>query len=101
MWRKLTTAARIAREGGIPALSDTILEKSRRMSRMRPGGVVALDGCRFDLTKVAPDVRNLLLSGEYERPERASLRTFVDPTLPVIELGASIGVISCLTNRLL
>jgi len=27
------------------------------------------------------------------------LRTYIDPTLPVIELGASLGVISCLTNK--
>ncbi len=101
MWRKLRTAVRIAGEGGVPALYGTVLQKGREFSRRRPGGLVVLDGCRFDLTAVSQDVRNLLLSGEYERPERASLGTYIDPTLPVIELGASIGVISCLTNKLL
>jgi FkbM family methyltransferase len=37
--------------------------------------------------------------GQYEKPERAAVVRFLNPSLPVVEFGGSIGVISCLTNR--
>lgn len=66
-----------------------------------PTDIVRLDGCRFSIAKdrVPANVIDLLLSDLYEEPERKALRTFLDPELPVIELGACIGVVSCLTNR--
>jgi FkbM family methyltransferase len=48
---------------------------------------------------VPANVVDLLLSDLYEEPERKALGKFLDPELPVVELGACIGVISCLTNR--
>jgi len=66
-----------------------------------PTDIVRLDGCRFSIAKdrVPANVIDLLLSDLYEEPERKALRTFLDPELPVIELGACIGIVSCLTNR--
>ena len=43
--------------------------------------------------------RSVILRGVYEAPERFAVRHFIHPSLPVIELGASIGVVSCLLNR--
>src|SRR5689334_10529982 len=66
-----------------------------------PTDIVRLDGCKFSIAKdrVPANVIDLLLSDLYEEPERKALRKFVDPALPVIELGACVGVVSCLTNR--
>lgn len=66
-----------------------------------PTDIVRLDGCRFTIAKdrVPANVVDLLLSDLYEEPERKALRTFLDLELPVVELGACIGVVSCLTNR--
>jgi FkbM family methyltransferase len=68
-----------------------------------PTDIVRLDGCKFSIAKdhVPANVIDLLLSGLYETPERQALRKFLDPELPVIELGACVGVVSCLTNRCL
>jgi FkbM family methyltransferase len=67
----------------------------------RPTDIVRLDGCKFSIAKdrVPANVVNLLLSDLYEEPERKALARFVNPELPVVELGACIGVVSCLTNR--
>jgi len=66
-----------------------------------PTDIVRLDGCKFSIAKdrVPANVVDLLLSDLYEEPERKVLQRFLDPALPVIELGACIGVVSCLTNR--
>jgi FkbM family methyltransferase len=63
--------------------------------------IVRLDGCKFSIAadRVPSNVIDLLLSDLYEEPERKALAKFVRPELPVIELGACIGVVSCLTNR--
>lgn len=66
-----------------------------------PTEIVRLDGCKFTLdeTLLPAKVIDLLLEDHYEEPEREALKQFLDPELPVIELGACLGVISCLTNR--
>jgi len=63
--------------------------------------IVRLDGCKFTIAKdqVPSNVIDLLLSNLYEEPERAAVKAFVNPDLPVVELGACIGVVSCITNR--
>ena len=68
-----------------------------------PTDIVRLDGCKFtiDQTCVPSNIIELLLSNRYEEPERHALKDFLDPDLPVVELGGCIGVVSCLTNRLL
>jgi FkbM family methyltransferase len=65
-----------------------------------PTEIVRLDGCKFTLDKVLPaNVVDLLLENNYEAPEREALKKYLDPELPVIELGACLGIVSCLTNR--
>ena len=66
-----------------------------------PTDIVRVDGCKFSIAadRVPSNVIDLLLSDLYEEPERKALQKFVDPELPVIELGACIGIVSCLTNR--
>lgn len=66
-----------------------------------PTDIVRLDGCKFTLDeKLLPaNVVDLLLENNYEAPEREALKRFLDPGLPVIELGGCLGVVSCLANR--
>lgn len=67
------------------------------------GNIGHLDGCRFNLDNPLFDtiVKSSFLQGTYEKDERKIIRRFLNPSLPVIELGASIGVVSCVTNKIL
>jgi FkbM family methyltransferase len=60
-----------------------------------------VDGCTFsvDSPVISSTLKRQLGRGSYEASEREALRRFLDPALPVVELGGSIGVVSCLTNR--
>lgn len=66
-----------------------------------PSKIARLDGCKFtiDPAVVPANVTYLLLTNQYEQPEREALKTFLDPHVPVVELGACAGVVSCVTNR--
>jgi FkbM family methyltransferase len=67
------------------------------------GGIFRVDGCELeiptDLTTRA--YRSCFLSGDYEAEERALIRRLVRPEDRVLELGACLGIVSCVTNRLL
>jgi FkbM family methyltransferase len=76
-------------------------DQLNQLSRRAPGDLARLDGCRFMLGSIQENVRVPLLRGEYEKPERAAIKRFLKRELPVIELGGSIGVIACVTNRAL
>ena len=45
--------------------------------------------------------RGLFATNIYEKEERKYLKKYLDPESKVLELGACLGVVSCLTNRLL
>lgn len=66
-----------------------------------PTEIVRLDGCKFTLDEelLPANVVDLLLENNYEAPEREALKKYLDPDSPVIELGACLGIVSCLTNR--
>lgn len=68
------------------------------------GGVYQADGCRFvNLRKIT----NLGWRGasfwrdKYEADERKLIKQFISSDDSVIELGACLGIVSCITNRLL
>jgi len=65
------------------------------------GNAVEIEGCSFSLASpaITTESKSKFMLNQYERPEREAVRRFVDPELPVVELGGSIGVVSCLTNR--
>jgi len=127
--RKLTTARRVIRNGGTRAVLAVLRSKaesfSRALDRRRlskafqvwcerehwwvgllvacTGNVVRLDSCAFGVSH--PTIRtaskSLLLLGGYERAERELLKRYLDRSHAVIELGGSIGVVACITNRML
>jgi FkbM family methyltransferase len=65
----------------------------------RLGRPTTLDGARFRVDP--PQFAGLLWLGAYETAERFAVARYLPPDVPVIELGASIGVVSCLIDRVL
>lgn len=110
--RKLSTMGRVARTRGLGSLAALVGEKLRMWWRRddrtglsylsgRPNRLVRLDGCRFDAGggEAGREMREMMLRGLHEKPEREALARFLDPSAPVVELGACIGVVACLVNR--
>jgi FkbM family methyltransferase len=67
------------------------------------GGIYKTDGCCFLIPKDQTTLayRSVFLSGLYEHEEIELVRDFIRPDDRVIELGACIGVTSCIANKLL
>jgi FkbM family methyltransferase len=67
------------------------------------GGLFHADGCIFTIPKdqTSRAYRACFLDGSYEAEERALVREFVRPEDTVLELGACLGIVSCVTNRIL
>ncbi len=63
-------------------------------------GTVRVEDCRFriDSPLISDPLKSRLLYGRYERTERELLRRHLNPSLPVVELGGGMGVVSCLVN---
>lgn len=67
------------------------------------GDAWTLDGLRFSLRdpSIATKLKSRFFWNTYEDKKRRLVRKHLDPALPVIEGGGSIGVVSCVINRLL
>ena len=74
------------------------------------GKWVELTGNRFKIDDLVfglddPTIRTAsksqFLFNLYEQPEIALVKKYVQPDVPIIELGGCIGVVSCVANRLL
>lgn len=116
--KALSSASQYLRKEGIAKFFRRGLKESRyRLRRANywcrktPVGFLAecrgnrwtLDGLTFSLD--APGITTQLKSGfvwgTYERNERDLVARYLRRDLPVIEGGACIGVVACVTNRLL
>lgn len=104
--RRLRTAVGVFRERGAGGVFDVwreTLDDSWWMGKLVElrGNEVTIDGLRFsvDSPEIGTAVKTRFLFGRYEEPERDAMRRFLDPALPVVELGGSVGVVACLTNR--
>lgn len=63
---------------------------------------VTVDGCTVNLKRLPNSKTKLdLVNDKYEIVERHLVPKHLEPELPVIELGGCIGVIACITNRML
>lgn len=84
-------------------LSGTIIQPIRGAIFDLCGGRFRTDGCEFiiptDITSRA--YRACFLNDSYEAEERDLVRTFVRASDTVLELGACLGIVSCVTNKLL
>ena len=112
--RKFATAWSVINSRGIEAAARVSLEKAGMWWRHgapfelgklvgRPSSYARLDGCRFGLDSkvITPSLEYLLLTGKHEAPERTLIRRHLNRTLPVVEFGGAIGVVSCVANALL
>jgi len=110
---RLTTARRVFRTHGATGVLSALKQRylnnwlGRRFDwcygkalEIR-GNVIDIEGSTFSLNSpvITTQSKSKFMFNQYERPEREAIRRFVDPALPVVEFGGSIGVISCLTNR--
>jgi FkbM family methyltransferase len=67
------------------------------------GGKFHADGCTFAIPKdqTSRTYRSCFVVGDYEAEERALIREFLRPSDAVLELGACLGIVSCVTNKIL
>ncbi len=103
MLRKVKTVLRVFKDGGVTSIFQLCLLKlnSTLDIVIEHRGSMRLDHCNFRLDSpvVSPHIRRLFFFNRYERPERRALERFLDPKLPVVELGSAVGVIACLANK--
>jgi FkbM family methyltransferase len=103
--RKTNTAIKAYRDGGAKGLLAQVRRKThvwRVCFAARDVKSVVLDGSRFSLEMIPNNAFKVsLLEGRYERFERRAVLKYVRPELPVVELGACIGVVACITNAIL
>jgi len=69
--------------------------------RRRRGGRVDLAGCVFDLDvpQVSDGIFSRFVLGRYEKPEIMAVGEHLPRDLPLLELGAGLGVVSCIANK--
>jgi FkbM family methyltransferase len=98
---KVSTVYRLLRNEGVKGLYDysrlrlLVLAKGSKKQ-------VGLDNCTFDLAGITNDsIRIELITNQYELPERQAVIRYLRRDLPVVELGGSMGVVACMTNKLL
>jgi FkbM family methyltransferase len=67
------------------------------------GGRFKTDGCAFIIPKDQTSLayRSSFLSGNYEVEDLEVVRACIQPADRVIELGACLGIVSCVTNKML
>src|SRR6267378_650544 len=67
------------------------------------GGLFHADGCRFAIPRdvTTRQYRACFLRNDYEHDERELIKEWLKPEDRVIELGACLGIVSCVTNKLL
>jgi FkbM family methyltransferase len=123
--RKLSTARRVFHDEGARGLIlllkaktapivDLLSGRSFQIWRQREhwwvglivvlrGNVVRVDSCTFLVSHpaIATATKSLFLLGGYERAEREILTKYLNGSRAVIELGGSVGVVACVTNKLL
>lgn len=124
---KWSTAKRVFRQHGARGILEVLKAKASTLVTFRPdlrtairvwfqqehwwvglivalrGNVVKLDSCVFRVSHpaIATATKSLFFFGTYERPEREIVKKYLNRTHPVVELGGSIGIVACVTNRLL
>jgi FkbM family methyltransferase len=99
--KKLGTAYRLFREGGAKRVYEHAWLRLQVLAKGHKPEV-RLDRCTFSLAAIADaSTRIELITRKYEAPERRLVARHIKRSLPVVELGGSMGVVACVTNKLL
>jgi FkbM family methyltransferase len=103
--RRLAKAKHLLRTQGLWAVVREISSSiwlRLRLKAMAHKKSAELDGCTFSLQTIPDSFTKLfLLTNRYELPERRAVARHLRRDLPVIELGGALGVVACITNKLL
>lgn len=101
--RKIFNAYRTFQNKGVKGLwaqAGSKVNLWRQLFAARDLKSVTLDGCTFTLEMIpANSIKVSLLKQRYERFERYAVLNYLQPEYPVVELGACLGVVACVTNR--
>jgi FkbM family methyltransferase len=100
--RKLMTARKLLREGGMKRIREHSWHQLQFFAITR--GLqhkVRLDKCKFNIDGIHQGQQFDLATNQYELSERIMISRHLQRDLPVIELGGSMGVVACITNKLL
>jgi FkbM family methyltransferase len=99
--KKLGTAYKLFRKGGVKAVHDHLWQTWQiKIKGHKPE--VRLSRSKFNLDRITDfPTKVALIMNTYEAPERYAVARYVRRSLPVVELGGSMGVVACVTNRLL
>jgi len=101
MLNKAMTAFRLLRDGGVRNLYGHSWLRVQHLTQANRKKV-SFDGCTFSLQGIADEsMRAQLFTNNYEVEERRAVVRYLRRDLPVVELGGSMGVVACVTNRLL
>jgi FkbM family methyltransferase len=99
--KKVATAYGLFRNGGVKKVYDYSWLRLQMLARGHMNEV-RLDRCTFSLEGITDSSSRIqLITHTYEAPERRAVARYARANLPVVELGGSIGVVSCVTNKLL
>ena len=99
--KKIETAYGLFRKGGVKKVYDySWLTWQIKTKGHKPE--VRLSRCKINLDRITDFPTKVeLIMNKYEAPERRAVARYVRRGLPVVELGGSMGVVACATNRLL
>lgn len=99
--KKIETVYGLFRKGGV----KNVYDHSQLIWQIKTKGhkpEVRLGRCKFNLDRITDfPTKVALIMDEYEAPERRAVARYIRRSLPVVELGGSMGVVACVTNRLL
>lgn len=84
-------------------LDELMIQPAQGLLFDLKGARFAADGCIFDIPKelTTRRYRACFWEGTYEKEERELIARWIRPEDRVLELGACLGVVSCVTNKLL
>ncbi len=84
-------------------LDQTILQPLQGLLFDLKGGLFHVDDCTFIIPRelTTRTYRACFWQGSYEKEERELIRRWIQPSDSVLELGACLGIVSCVTNKLL
>src|SRR5580698_4591709 len=98
---KVSTVYKLVRDGGIKNLYDYSWVRLQVLAKGR-NKRVRLGRCIFSLEGITDKSTLIeLFTNKYEAAERQAVARYLRRDIPVVELGGSMGVVACVTNRLL
>ena len=99
--KKWKTANSLLREGGIRGVYEYSWRRLQVLAKQHKSEI-RIDQCTISLKGVADSATRVeLMIGTYEEAERQAVRKYLRRAVPVVELGGSMGVVACVTNKLL